>query len=259
MSLTPVNITRLEKAAVDNGFDLDRGRDGGWLVFASSQVSLKIWLAAFGEAPYVVALSRHDVFDGLGGMGGPSSKPIPEGSVAALRAADLNELNRMVRRAFQLARSLPDGPLKAFLEKTAMLPRSTEAERLMVQRVGQEIFRDRLMDYWDGRCALTGLDVPELLRAGHIKSWSVCSSDAERLDVFNGILLAPHLDAAFDRGFISLADDGTVLLSDTLDPEARRVLGLTAPLRIPRLSRGHRAYLAWHREHLFRRGDGLHR
>ncbi len=259
MSLTPVDITRLEKAAVDNGFDLDRGRDGRWLAFASSHVSLTIWLAAFGESRYAVALSRHDVFDGLGGMEGTFSEPIPEGAVAALSATDLHDLHRKVRRAFQLARSLPDEPLKEFREKAAALPRSTEAERLMVQRVGQDIFRDRLMDYWDGRCAVTGLDVPELLRASHIKPWSVCSTDAERLDVFNGLLLAPHLDAAFDRGFISLADDGAVILSDMLDPEAQRVLGLIAPLRSSRLSRGHRAYLAWHREHLFRQGGGLYR
>ena len=52
---------------------------------------------------------------------------------------------------------------------------------------------------------MTGLDVPELLRASHIKPWADCGTDAERLDVFNGLLLAPHLDAAFDAGFITIA------------------------------------------------------
>ncbi|MDC0682621.1 HNH endonuclease signature motif containing protein [Sorangium atrum] len=50
---------------------------------------------------------------------------------------------------------------------------------------------------------MTGLAVPALLRASHIKPWADCETDAERLDVYNGILLAPHLDAAFDRGFIT--------------------------------------------------------
>jgi hypothetical protein len=254
MSLTSVNFTRLEKAAVDNGFDLDRGRDGDdWLVFGSSHVSLQIWLAAVGEAQFAVAFSRSDVSDALAGMGHALPDPIPEGPVAALAANDLQELYRLVRRAFQFARSLPDEPLRAFLEKTAKLPRSTEAERLVVQRVGQDIFRDRLMDYWEGCCAITGLEVPELLRASHIKPWADCPTDSERLDVFNGILLAPHLDAAFDRGFISLADDGAVIVSPGLNIPARKILGLTASLRIQRLSVGHLKYLLWHRKYVFQR------
>ena len=57
------------------------------------------------------------------------------------------------------------------------------------------------MEYWDSKCAVTGLAIPELLKASHIKPWKD-STDEERLDIFNGLLLAPHLDAAFDRGFI---------------------------------------------------------
>jgi len=251
MNLTPVNITRLEKAAVDNGFDLDRGRQGDWLVFASSRVPLQIRLAAAEESLFAVAFSRADVADALADIGNLFAEPLPEGAVAALSAKDPQGLHRLVRRAFQLARSLPDEPFKAFLEKTAGLPRSTEAERLVIQRVGQEIFRDRLMDYWEGCCAITGLKVPELLRASHIKPWSDCPTDSERLDVFNGILLAPHLDAAFDRGFISLADDGAVIVSPELDIQARTILGLTAYLRIRRLSVGHRKYLIYHRKYVF--------
>jgi hypothetical protein len=251
MILTPVNITRLEKAATDNGFDLERGRDSDWLIFGSSHASLQIWLTALGESLFLVALSRSDVFEALAIMGVAFTNPIPKGAAAARSASDLPALHRLVRRAFQLARALPDEPLKVFLDKTASLPRTTEAERLVVQRVGQEVFRDRLLDYWEGRCAITGLGVPELLRASHIKPWADCESDAERLDVFNGLLLAPHLDAAFDRGFITVADDGAVIVADTLDRDARALLGLNARLRVETLSSGHRRYLPWHREHVF--------
>ena len=65
---------------------------------------------------------------------------------------------------------------------------------------------------------ITGLGAPELLRASHIKPRADCDTDAERLDVFNGLLLAPHLDAVFDSGFITIAEDGTVLLSNALPP-----------------------------------------
>lgn len=254
MSLNPVNITRLEKAATDNGFDLERGRDGDWLIFGSSHASLQIWLTAIGESLFLVALSRSDVSDGLANMGVAFSNPIPKSAAAARSASDLPALHRLVRRAFQLGRALPDEPLKAFLDKTVSLPRTTEAERLVVQRVGQEVFRDRLLDYWEGRCAVTGLAVPELLRASHIKPWADCESDAERLDVFNGILLAPHLDAAFDRGFITVADDGAVVVAAALDLEARLVLGVDKPLRVQGLTGGHRRFLPWHRERVFKSG-----
>lgn len=252
MSLSAANITRLEKAATDNGFDLERGREGDWLIFDSSHASLRIWLTALGESLFLLALSRVDVFDALAPLGVPFTNPLPKSAVAARSASDVPSLHRLVRRAFQLGRALPDEPLKVFLDKTAQMPRSTEAERLVVQRVGQEVFRDRLLDYWEGRCAVTGLAVPELLRASHIKPWADCETDAERLDVFNGILLAPQLDAAFDRGFITVGDDGNVLVAGALGQDARVVLGVEHPLRIRGLADGHRRYLPWHRERVFK-------
>ena len=252
MNLDPASRTRLEKAATDNGFDLDRGCEGDWLIFGSSQASLQIWLTVLGKSKFLLALSRYDVSKALAPLGIEFSQSLPKNAAAAQSVGDLSSLDRLVRRAFQLARALPDEPLKVFLDKTANLPRKTEVERLVVQRIGQEIFRDRLLDYWEGRCAITGLAVPELLRASHIKPWADCESDADRLDVFNGILLAPHLDAAFDRGFITLADDGTVRVSPDLAGEDRKVLGLHQPLHSPAIVNGHRQYLLWHRERVFR-------
>lgn len=101
---------------------------------------------------------------------------------------------------------------------------------------------------------MTGLAVPALLRASHIKPWADCETDAERLDVYNGILLAPHLDAAFDLGFITVQDEGAIVVSDALDADARAVLGLDQPLRVRGITDGHRGYLPWHRERVFARG-----
>ena len=173
--------------------------------------------------------------------------------MAALTVADMPGYTGLLRRAFQLSRTLPDELLHAFEKKVATLPKTTEAERLVVQRVGQDIFRAGLIDYWEGRCAITGLAIPELLRASHIKPWADCAADAERLDVFNGLLLAPHLDAAFDKGFITVADDGAVILSPALSDEALAILGLNQPLRLSALADGHRTYLPWHRQYVFRR------
>lgn len=78
----------------------------------------------------------------------------------------------------------------------------------MIQRIGQDVFRDALMDYWGGRCPLTGIADRALLRASHIVPWAECS-DERRLDVHNGLLLSALWDAAFDQGLVSFADDGT--------------------------------------------------
>jgi len=98
---------------------------------------------------------------------------------------------------------------------------------------------------------VTGLAIPALLRASHIKPWSHCETDAERLDVYNGLLLAPHLDAAFDCGFVTVANDGTVVVSAALSPDARILLGLDRTLRLHGLTDGHRAYLIYHRDVVF--------
>jgi predicted restriction endonuclease len=122
----------------------------------------------------------------------------------------------------------------------------------VVERVGQQIFRDGLLEYCQGRCAITGLAVAELLRASHIKPWAECATDAERLDVFNGLLLAPDLDAAFDRGFITVAEKGEVIVSERLRDSDRRALGLDVPLRVNSLDDSHQPYLRFHRERVFR-------
>jgi hypothetical protein len=143
----------------------------------------------------------------------------------------LTQLHAALDRVYTLAVSLPDAPLARFQAETALLPRTTEAERLVVQRIGQNIFRDALMDYWGSLCPLTGITEPGLLRASHIVPWANCT-DEQRLDMHNGLLLSALWDAAFDRGLISFADDGSVLQSPQLSAMARRAVdpGMASPL-----------------------------
>ncbi len=249
---SPATLTRLEKAAVDNGFDQELPREGDWLGFASTQCTLRIWLGSLGDTVFLATFSQQNVARSLGEYGTSMAAPLPKGALGGRTVPDIPALHRLLRRAFQLSKALPDELLHRFEKQTAALPRSTEVERLVVQRVGQELFRQGLLDYWEGRCAITGLAVPELLRASHIKPWADCASDADRLDVFNGLLLAPHLDAAFDRGFITVADDGAVMVSAVLEESARATLGLDVPLLVRALHEGHRAYLPWHRERVFK-------
>lgn len=250
--LSAVIASRLEKAAVDNGFDREVAATGAWLGFASTQCSLRIWVGQTLNGEFVSAFSKQNVAAALEDFGAAFHEVLPLGSVGARVVADVPKLHSLLRRAFQLGKSLPDELLHIFNAETAALPRTTEAERLVIQRVGQNIFRQGLLEYWEGRCAITGLAVPQLLRASHIKPWSACT-DPERLDVFNGLLLAPHLDAAFDQGFITINDGGKVILSGALDQTATKILHLTDVTNISVPIANHRTYLAWHRERVFKR------
>jgi putative restriction endonuclease len=250
-SLSPVQITRLEKVAVDNGFDQEILREPEWLCFASTQCPLRIWLGSIGNS-FVVAFSQKNVAQALEQYGNPVVEPLPQSAVGGCAVIDVPSLHRLLRRAFQLSKTLPDELLHVFERNMATMPRATEVERVAIQRMGQEIFRRGLIEYWDGRCAITGLAVAALLRASHIKPWADCDTDGERLDVFNGFLLAPHIDAAFDLGFISVDHQGRVLVSAELDDKARETLGFHKALRVRELKEQHRRYLPWHRERVFR-------
>ncbi len=112
--LTAVTVTRLEKAATDNGFDLERERTVDWLSFGSSQTRMRIWLGAVGESRFLAAASRADVLDGLAGLGAACTDPLPSVAVGAVAVSDIAALHRLLRRAFQLSRTLPDALLHAF-------------------------------------------------------------------------------------------------------------------------------------------------
>ena len=99
---------------------------------------------------------------------------------------------------------------------------------------------------------MTGLSMPSLLRASHIKPWNLCGTDEERLDVFNGLLLAPHVDALFDGGWISFSDSGAVLIASGLPAPVRTVLGVSADWKIGSIKPAHASYLAFHRANEFR-------
>jgi hypothetical protein len=201
-----------------------------------------------------VALSQQNVACALDEYGAPMTTPMPKGAVGGRAVSDIPALHRLLRRTFQLSKTLPNELLHTFQKRIAALPKTTETERRAIQRIGQDLFREGLLDFWEGQCAVTGLAVPALLRASHSKPWADCETDAERLDIYNGILFAPHLDAAFDQGFITVQDNGAVIVSDVLDADARMILGLSQPLYIRGLMDGHCGYLPWHRKRIFQKG-----
>ena len=236
-----------QKAASQNGFRRVLGEEAGWAAFGSTTAHGTIYLAAAGlQGPWFLALDHAGVIAELGlpaaDMPGPGRARHAFESLGALYA--------VLRRIYELGVSLPDAPLREFETRVADLPRTTEAERLVVQRIGQDIFRARLMDYWHGRCPLTGISDPALLRASHIIPWSECESDAERLDVHNGLLLSALWDAAFDTGLVTFDDDGKVSTSPRLESAAHEALALKVAPRLL-LRDEHRPYMAYHRNHVW--------
>lgn len=248
MTLSPIDRVRLRKAAVDEGFGIDRGATGDWLAFDSIDAPAALRLTR-DPSGYIAATNHNGVATDLGTHWQLWSGTAPDGFTAFV-ATNTIELHILVREMWRLARSLPIEPLRAFEAETRNLPRSTEAERLVVQRVGQNIFRDALMEYWGGACAVLGVTEPRLLRASHIKPWAECKTDAERLDVYNGLLLAAHLDATFDAFLISFDEAGRIIFSDKLTESDRIALGLSSDLRLAKVAPAHLPKLAWHRQRL---------
>jgi predicted restriction endonuclease len=237
--MTPLDRLRVEKAAADCGFEMALTERDGGLELRSTRFPDSVFVRQVGVAAFEVAASSPLMLDAPG-----------DASTVAVQG--YQALYDALQTAAAHARTLPNRVADGFRRETAGLPRSTEAERLVIQRVGQNLFRAALLDYWQGRCCVTGLDVPELLRASHIKPWAICDSDDERLDVFNGLLLAPHLDALFDTGLMTVGDDGKVQLSKRLTPGHVHCLGLPQEMTVVHLHDRHRDYLTFHRTEVWR-------
>jgi putative restriction endonuclease len=256
MALSTVDRIRLDKAARDEGFGLPQPDDGEWMAFngLGMPTSLRLF---HRDGAYYVAVNHAGVAEELTkrwqGLP-PRTEPIPPPSFHHFLVPDTAPLQDLIRDVFHLARALPPEPWRLFQERTAALPRTTEAERLVVQRVGQDLFRAALDLYWEGRCAVTGVADRRLLRASHSKPWAQCDSDAERMDSYNGLLLAAHLDAAFDSGLISFADTGEILLAEAFAEQDRLAAGIHPGMRVKRLAARHLPYLGWHREVCFLEG-----
>jgi len=239
------NRIRLEKIARDCGFEIVVDADGDGLTFASSLVRERLRLETRGDAYYLKA-SSPALMDELA-MNFLPGKSACRLDGAFVETSSTLALHDVVERVFQLSMSMPSRPLDAYKAETASLPKTTEAERLVVQRVGQNIFRDALDKYWAGKCAVTGVADRALLRASHVHPWAACASDEERLDSYNGILLVADLDAAFDAALISFDEEGAAMYSKHLTPEGTAALAAKLDGRRVSFTDRHQVYLQRHR------------
>lgn len=125
----------------------------------------------------------------------------------------------------------------------------TEKDQMIRARRGQGFFRIGVLTV-EPRCRITDVDNPSFLVASHIKPWCVCSKD-EKLDKNNGLMLAPHVDLLFDRGWISFEDNGTLLVA----VEALPVLDswkISPETSSEGFTKEQQVYLSYHRANIFR-------
>lgn len=179
----------------------------------------------------------------------------------ALQLAQLvgNEVEAIARSETVAALDLEHHPelvlweehLRRSIEGDETIP-STDRDALVVARRGQGLFRDRVR-LRESRCRLTGVDRLEHLRASHCKPWRD-STNEERLDGDNGLLLTPSADHLFDRGFLSFEADGRLLISPVAHRASLERMGVPVEgADVGRFTPGQAGYLEFHRDQVFLR------
>lgn len=135
------------------------------------------------------------------------------------------------------------------------LPKETTRTALVNQRVNQSYFRNALLDNYGERCCVTGISVPSLLVASHIKPWAASEGPEERLTASNGLLLNALHDKAFDQGYMTLDFDNRMRVSSKLphgggNDMLWRCDGLTIalPKRLPPA----REFVEYHQDVIFK-------
>jgi len=136
------------------------------------------------------------------------------------------------------------------LHRGSNLP--TEKQQIVMARRGQGIFRSRV-EQIESSCRVTKVATRSHLIASHIKPWAV-SDDVEKLDGNNGLLLAPHIDHLFDKGFISFSDDGQIILSPFVSADLLNRWGI-ALNNVGSFSTAQKSYLRYHRNHVLKHAD----
>ena len=128
---------------------------------------------------------------------------------------------------------------------------TTEKQMIIKARIGQGKYRTNLLEKYEGKCIVTGIDKPKLLVASHIKPWAICNN-VERIDKENGLLLCPNMDRLFDCGLITFTNEGRMILSSFIGKENIQKLHISDGINVDlRATKELLCYLEYHRDVLF--------
>ena len=127
---------------------------------------------------------------------------------------------------------------------------STESEVKTKIRVGQSKFREKLEPIWQNACPICGISLRDTLCASRAKLWKD-SSNEERLDPYNGILLCCNHDSLYNKGYISFDAKGNILISEKIEEKDYDKFVLNTDIKIP-TEIEHKPYFKWHKKHIFK-------
>ena len=128
--------------------------------------------------------------------------------------------------------------------------RETEKTQLIKARIGQGIYRQNLLKI-ENRCRLTGANDIKFLIASHIKPWRL-SDNVEKLDGNNGLLLSPHVDCLFDKGWLSFRNNGDVLWAIPPITDPTVAFWRLSPSNVGGFNTEQTRYLDFHRDVIFK-------
>ena len=170
-----------------------------------------------------------------------------------------NDKERLFLEAQQIRAELMQKSIEESLNIPQTLLVGKEKETIIKQRVNQSVFRTMILQNYENKCAITGINVPDLLIASHIIPWADSTAE-QRLAPENGICLSALYDKAFDRGLITISpDDYTITLSSALleyetkdyfDTHFGSIAG--NKILMPVEHAPNRDYLAYHKERIFK-------
>jgi HNH endonuclease len=125
--------------------------------------------------------------------------------------------------------------------------RETERTAIIRARNGQGLFKERVSRI-ESKCRITGVENPVHLVASHCKPWRD-STNEERLNGENGLLLTPSIDHLFDRGFIGFEDNGRLIISPVAHRPSLARMGIdtTKAINVGGFSSGQKQFLDFHR------------
>jgi hypothetical protein len=155
-------------------------------------------------------------------VGDPEYKPGPSNTAAGQRRDSTGNLAGAAATADSSAAVWQSDLVTDLLDLERRIPDRTERQTIIMARVGQGLFRANVIAQWGlgETCALTSISIPALLTASHIKPWRD-STDEQRMDGMNGLMLAAHVDRLFDRHLLSFREDRGVFRC-VIHPSVRR-------------------------------------
>jgi putative restriction endonuclease len=260
-ALRAVGVALSRAREAPNPFDFDSARKHsgghrGWQVTVRFAELGKPWRPKDHAAELARLLPEKNSPLRAGGEPNPAIylASVPQKLAAALRKLVGPEVDALVDEITQRAGSqFPDEIAEEALLQRTDIPSATKVELVKARR-GQGVFRTNL-EAVETACRLTGLLDRRHLRAIHIKPWRH-ASDAEKLDGCNGLLLSPHLEHLFCRGYISFADSGELLVSRDLNPAVLDKWGLHPSRFVGAFRPEQCRYLDYHRLEVFERHVG---